>query len=78
MGVYENSFYAKGTKKIFNYLANSKAKVLICGGDTISAIHNLKIKNNFYHISTGGGASLEYIAKRKLPGIDIIKDKIEK
>lgn len=78
MGVYENSFYARGTKKVFNYLANSKAKVLICGGDTISAIHNLKIKNNFYHISTGGGATLEYIAKRKLPGIDIIKDKIEK
>ncbi len=78
LGVYENSFYARGTKKVFNYLANSKAKVLICGGDTISAIHNLKIKNNFYHISTGGGASLEYIAKRKLPGIDIIKDKIEK
>ncbi len=78
LGVYENIFYAKGTKKVFNYLANSKAKVLICGGDTISAIHNLKIKNNFYHISTGGGASLEYIAKRKLPGIDIIKDKEEK
>lgn len=78
MGVYENSFYARGTKKVFNYLANSKAKVLICGGDTISAIHNLKIKNNFYHISTGGGATLEYIARRKLPGIDIIKDKEEK
>ncbi len=78
MGVYENTFYSKGTKKVFNYLANSKAKVLICGGDTISALHNLKIKNNFYHISTGGGASLEYIAKRKLPGIDIIKDKEEK
>lgn len=78
LGVYENSFYARGTRKVFNYLANSKAKVLICGGDTISAIHNLKIKNNFYHISTGGGATLEYISKRKLPGIDIIKDKEEK
>jgi phosphoglycerate kinase len=58
-----------------NYLSQNSIKTLIGGGDSISAINTLHINKNFYHISTGGGATLEYIAQGTLPAIEAIEDK---
>ncbi len=74
MGVYEEKEYKNGTYEILEILKNSPATIVIGGGDTISAVNNLGFKNNFPNISSGGGATLEYIAKGSLPGIDIISE----
>ncbi len=79
MGVYEEKAYRNGTTEIFNILKNKEESTVIGGGDTISALNNLGFKNTFTNISSGGGATLEYIAKNTLPGIEAIseEDKIE-
>lgn len=74
MGIYEEKEFANGTREIFNILSKKEEDVVIGGGDTISAINNLGFKNNFTKISSGGGATLEYIANGHLPGIDAIAD----
>lgn len=74
MGIYEEKEFANGTKEILNILNKIENKVIIGGGDTISAINNLGFKNCFSNISSGGGATLEYIANGNLPGIDAITD----
>ena len=75
MGVFEEKEFAKGTHELYNYLSQNNIKTLIGGGDSISAINTLHINKNFYHISTGGGATLEYIAQGTLPAIEAIEDK---
>ena len=75
MGVFEEKEFAKGTHELYNYLSQNNIKTLIGGGDSISAINKLHINKNFYHISTGGGATLEYIAQGTLPAIESIEDK---
>lgn len=79
MGVYEEKEFGNGTKEIFNILSNKANNVIIGGGDTISALNNLGFRNVFPNISSGGGATLEYIANGHLPGIDAIveEDEIE-
>ena len=79
MGIYEENAFKNGTTEIFNALKSSPAKVVIGGGDTLSALNNLGFKDAFEFISSGGGATLEYIAKGTLPGIEAIseEDKIE-
>ena len=61
MGKNEDVNYSKGTKSIFSYLANSAIKVLVGGSDTASAVKEYGLEDNFYHVSTGGGATLEYL-----------------
>ncbi len=75
VGVFENKMYAKGTEELCQILSTLDAKTIIGGGDTASAAINLGYKNSFTHISTGGGASLELLEGKKLPGIEIINDK---
>lgn len=75
MGMFENANYAKGTADIYNYLANNNIKTLVGGGDSVSAVNKLSDASKFYHISTGGGATLEYLEGKRLPGIEIINDK---
>ena len=75
MGVFEEKEFANGTRELYNYLSQNSIKTLIGGGDSISAINTLHINKNFYHISTGGGATLEYIAQGTLPAIESIEDK---
>lgn len=64
--------YTKGTLDIIDVLATCHAKVIIGGGDTIGFIRKRKIEGDFYHLSTGGGAMLEFLAKGTLPGIEVV------
>jgi phosphoglycerate kinase len=75
LGVFEIDKYAQGTNEIARQIASLYGKVfsVIGGGDSIAAINKLGLNDKFSHISTGGGASLEYIAGKKLPGIEILK-----
>jgi phosphoglycerate kinase len=73
MGMFEDSRFAAGTKAIAEAVTNSSALTIIGGGDTIAAINQLGIQNNFSFVSTGGGAMLEFLAGNRLPGLDAIK-----
>lgn len=61
MGKNEDEEFAVGTNEVFSYLGNCKAKVLVGGGDTAAAVHKLGIEDKFYHVSTGGGATISYL-----------------
>ena len=76
LGVFEMDKFAKGTEEIAKFLSNSKgATTIIGGGDTAAAMSKFKVDSKMSHISTGGGASLEYLEGRGLPGIDALNDK---
>jgi phosphoglycerate kinase len=75
LGVFEMPSFSEGTKQIAITLAQSNAITIVGGGDSIAAINSLKLNNKFTHLSTGGGASLEYIELGSLPGIDALSDK---
>lgn len=75
LGMFEVDKYSKGTKEILDYLSKKDKIVIIGGGDTASAAINFGYKDAFTHISTGGGASLELLEGKSLPGISIIDDK---
>ena len=75
VGMFEEKAYEKGTKEICKALAESGAKTIVGGGDSASAAINFGYKDKFSHISTGGGASLELLEGKVLPGIDIINEK---
>ena len=75
MGYFEIEKFSKGTKAICEILKNSNCYVIVGGGDTASAVINFGYKDAFKHISTGGGASLELLEGKDLPGIRIINDK---
>lgn len=75
VGLFEQDNYANGTKRICEILKNTNATTILGGGDTASSAINFGYKDAFTHISTGGGASLELLEGKVLPGIDIINDK---
>ena len=75
MGVFEEPPFDNGTKKLYEVLKNNNIKTLIGGGDSAASVNLLGFEDAFYHISTGGGATLEYLSGKKLPGIDIINNK---
>jgi len=72
LGVFEIAPFAKGTHAIAKTLAKSDATTIIGGGDSVAAINQLGIVQQFDHLSTGGGASLEYIEHGTLPGIEAL------
>ncbi len=72
LGIFEISNFAKGTQEIAKALAKSKAKTIIGGGDSIAAIEQMGLEDKFYHLSTGGGASLEFLEFGHLPGIEAL------
>ena len=75
MGVFEEEPLSHGTKEILQVLKENNIKTLVGGGDSASAVNQLGFASEFYHISTGGGATLEYLSGKKLPGIEAISDK---
>lgn len=74
LGVFEVKAFAKGTNAIAAVLADSKATTIVGGGDSIAALNAIGAANKMSHISTGGGASLEYIELGALPGVDALTD----
>lgn len=77
LGVFEMPNFAKGTSMIAKALSETKAITIVGGGDSVAAINELHLQNKFTHLSTGGGASLEYIEYGTLPGIEVLSDKNE-
>ena len=75
MGVFENPTLAKGTIAVAKALADTDATTIIGGGDSAAAVIQLGFADKMSHISTGGGASLEYLEGKTLPGIAVIADK---
>ena len=75
MGVFENPTFAKGTIAVAQSLAETDATTIIGGGDSAAAVINLGFADKMSHISTGGGASLEYLEGKVLPGVAVIAEK---
>ncbi len=75
MGVFENPVLAAGTIAVAKSLAETDATTVIGGGDSAAAVIQLGFADKMTHISTGGGASLEYLEGKVLPGVDVIADK---
>ena len=75
MGVFENPILAKGTIAVAKALADSSATTIVGGGDSAAACEQLGFADKITHISTGGGASLEFLEGRDLPGISCLLDK---
>ena len=71
MGIFEIDNFSKGTREITKIIAKSSAYTCIGGGDSVSAVNKFSNLKYFNHISTGGGASLEYLEGKKLPGVNI-------
>lgn len=69
MGLIENPEFAKGTIALIKILAKSKAETIVGGGETVEMIRKMKLENKFTFISTGGGAMLEFLEGKKLPGL---------
>ena len=75
MGVFEIEEFSRGTTEIAKAVADSNALSIVGGGDSVAAIIKAGVSDRISHISTGGGASLEYIANETLPGIEALSEK---
>ena len=73
LGVYEFSKYKKNTNNLLEYLVNNNIKTILGGGDIVAAATTAGFKDKVYHASTGGGATLEYLEGKSLPGLEAIK-----
>lgn len=73
LGVYEFSKYKKSTDEILKFIVDNNIKTILGGGDIVAAATNANLKDKVYHASTGGGATLEYLEGKPLPGLEAIK-----
>ena len=74
MGIFEVDNYAQGTMKVAQLLARCSATTIVGGGDSVAAINKFNLGHQIDHISTGGGASMEYIEGKTLPGLAVLQD----
>ncbi len=75
MGVFENPKFAEGTFAIARAVADSKAFSIVGGGDSAAAVAQSGVESKITHISTGGGASLEFLSGQNLPGVEVLTNK---
>lgn len=78
MGVFEEEPFSKGTKSLYQTLSDNNIKTLVGGGDSAASVNLLGFTDSFYHISTGGGATLEYLSGKPLPGLISITEREDK
>ncbi len=74
MGVFEKEQFAKGTIAVARAVAEAKAITVVGGGESVEAVKKSGFANKITHISTGGGASLEFISGEKLPGVEVLRE----
>ena len=74
VGVAEIRDFSDGTRELGEAIADSGAFTLVGGGDTVAAVDSLGLAGRYSHVSTGGGATLEYLEGKELPGIAILKE----
>ena len=74
MGVFEFPTFSVGTEEIANAVANVKGFTIVGGGDSVAALKKMGVANRISHISTGGGASLEFLEGKTLPGVQVLQD----
>ena len=75
MGVFEIPQFSQGTIAVAKEVASSRATSIIGGGDTAAAVKKAGVGEKMTHISTGGGASLEFLEGKTLPGVAVLRDK---
>lgn len=75
LGMFEVSPFAEGTKEIARAAAEARAKVVVGGGETVEALNQLGLEAKVDHVSTGGGAMLEFLEGKELPGVAALEDK---
>ena len=74
MGVFENPNFAEGTLSIARAVGDANAFSIVGGGDSAAAVVQSGIADRISHVSTGGGASLEFLSGRKLPGVEVLTE----
>ena len=75
MGVFEVEAFAQGTNRLAQAIADTTANSIIGGGDSVAAVKKAHLENAVSHISTGGGASLEFLEGKRLPGVQVLLDR---
>jgi phosphoglycerate kinase len=75
MGVFEIPDFATGTIAVARAVADVKGTTIVGGGDSIAALETAGVTDRITHVSTGGGASLEFLGGQKLPGVEVLDGK---